>query len=345
MKNFKKLEKLKKGDKVAIVSPSFAAPGAFPEVYELGFKRLREIFELEPIEYSTTRKIGASGEERSKDLISAFEDKEIKAVIATIGGDDQVTYIKNLPKEHFLNNPKAFFGYSDNSHFCNFLFMNGIPSFYGGSIMTQFAMQKEMDEYTVSYIKHALFDEGEFEIKASEEFNEIGLDWGDASLLNTKRTYEKNEGFLWDNPKNTEGILWGGCLESIDEMLRHNIDIPSPDEFNEIVLMLETSEEMPDKDYVFRVIRAFGERDILKRVKAVCVGRPKTWEFDKPQTEEERKKHREDQRKTILETVRTYNKDIPIIQNMNFGHTDPQVPMPYGGKIRIQEDKKMFASF
>ena len=133
----KKFSKLSKGDKVAIVSPSFAAPGRFSDVYKLGLERLRTVFGLLPVEYPTTAKLGASGDERAADLIAAFNDPEIKAVIATIGGDDQVTYIKNLPAEPFVNNPKPFFGYSDNSHFCNFLFLNGIPSYYGGSLFTQ----------------------------------------------------------------------------------------------------------------------------------------------------------------------------------------------------------------
>ncbi|HTY39564.1 MAG TPA: LD-carboxypeptidase, partial [Candidatus Paceibacterota bacterium] len=140
--NFVSLNKLKKGDKVAILSPSFAAPGKWPRVYELGLKRLRETFELEPVEFPATKKLGASKEDRSKDLIDAFENKEIKAVIASLGGDDQITYIKNLPASPFINNPKPFFGFSDNTHFENFLWLNGIPSYYGGSLFTEFAMQK-----------------------------------------------------------------------------------------------------------------------------------------------------------------------------------------------------------
>jgi len=61
---FAKLQKLKAGDKVAILSPSFAAPGKWPHVHELGLKRLIEIFGLTPVEFPTTRKIGASKKER-----------------------------------------------------------------------------------------------------------------------------------------------------------------------------------------------------------------------------------------------------------------------------------------
>lgn len=338
--------KLVKGDKVAILSPSFAAPGRFPAVHKLGLDRLETIFGLVPVEYPTTAKLGASAEERSADLVTAFEDPDIKAVITSIGGDDQVTYIKNLPSEPFVNNPKPFFGYSDNSHFCNFLFLNGISSYYGGSLFTQYAMQGEMDEYTVKHIKHALFEEGELELVASDTYNDQGLDWDDVTLLKTKRQHWQNEGFIWDGNKNAEGVLWGGCVESVDEMLRHGIQIPTLEQFENIVLMLETSEEIPSADYVFRVFRALGERGILDRVQGLLIGRAKAWEFSKPNTPEQKAEYRQQQQETVICAVRQYNSKIPVVQNMNFGHTDPQIPMPYGGSVRIESlNKRIFARF
>lgn len=329
----KKVSKLSAGDKVAILSPSFAAPGMFPGVFEFGLERLRTIFELEPVEYPTTRKLGASAQERSADLVAAFEDSEIKSVITTIGGDDQVTYVKNLPPEPFKENPKPFFGYSDNSHFCNFLFLHGIPSYYGGSIMTQYAMQGEMDEYTIEYLKHALFVGGERELVASPTYNDQGLDWNDESLLEQQRPHWDNEGHIWDGEQSAQGLLWGGCLESVDEMLRHDISIPSLEQFENIVLMLETSEEIPPADYVFRVVRALGERGILERVQGVLVGRAKAWEFDKPFTSAQKEEYRKEHQETILKSIRQYNPTISVVQNMNFGHTDPQIPMPYGREV------------
>ncbi|NQV11788.1 LD-carboxypeptidase [Candidatus Uhrbacteria bacterium] len=336
----KKLPKLQKGDKVAILSPSFAAPGMFPEVFELGLTRLRDVFELEPVEFPTTRKLGASKEERAKDLIDAFSDPEIKAVIATIGGDDQVTYIKNLPGDVFANNPKPYFGYSDNTHFMNFLWLNGVPSFYGGSIMTQFAMQGEMDAYTVEHLKNALFGGGEVELKPSEMFNEVGLDWSDVDNLKKTRELRENAGWVWDGDGVGEGITWGGCVESIDEIMRHGLQMPTIDQFDDVVLLLETSEELPSASYVARVVRALGERGILERVKGVVVGRPKAWEFDKQNAPAEREGYREDQRATILKSVRAYNESVPIVQNVEIGHTDPQCIMPYGGRITVDGVKR-----
>jgi muramoyltetrapeptide carboxypeptidase LdcA involved in peptidoglycan recycling len=298
------------------------------------------------VEYPTTAKLGATGAERAADLIAAFSDPEIKAVIASIGGDDQVTYVKNLPNETFAQNPKPFFGYSDNSHLCNFLFLNGIPSYYGGSLFTQYAMQGAMDEYTVKYLKQALFEEGEFELLPSETFNEQGLSWEDENNLTKQRTHEPNEGWHWDGSQDATGTLWGGCVESIDEMLRHNTAIPTLEQFESIVLMLETSEEIPSADYVFRVMRAFGERGILERLQGVLVGRAKAWEFDSQKTIEERTIYRANQRETILRAVRHYNQNIPVVQNLNFGHTDPQIPMPYGNQVRIDSStQQIFATF
>lgn len=341
-----KLPKLQKGDKVAIVSPSFAAPALWPHVYELGLKRIRDVFGLEPVAFPATAKLDATTEEKAQDLIAAFSDPEIKAVISTLGGDIQVTYIKHLPCDPFLDNPKPFFGFSDNSHFCNFLFLNDIPSFYGAALFTQFAHQKEMNEYTVKYIEHALFAEGEFELLPSELFNDLGLDWGDPAMLEGQRDYEPNEGWVWNGGRDVGGLLWGGCLESVDEMLRHGSEIPSLEQFENIVLMLETSEEIPTADYVQRVIRAFGERGILERIKGVCVGRAKAREFDKLRTPEERAAYRKEQQEAILKTVRMYNQAVTVVQNLDFGHTEPQIPMPYGNLLRIDaQNKKLFATF
>lgn len=346
MKEMRALPKLKQGDKVAILSPSFAAPGKWPHMHELGLSRVRELFGLEPVEYPATRKIGASAEERSADLVAAFLDPEIKAVIATLGGDDQITYIKNLSPAPFANNPKPSFGFSDNTHFENFLWHQGVPSYYGGSLLTQFAMQKRMDPYTIEYIKHGLFDTGEFELKASATYNDIGLNWSDTASIDQERVYEKSEGWVWDGAQDAVGTTWGGCLESVDEILRHGGTLPTLEEFESVILFTETSEEIPTAEYVRRVYRALGERGILERVRGVLVGRPKAWDFAKQHTAEEKQAYREKQREVILNTVRQYNAGIPVIQNMEIGHTDPQIALPYGGQVRIDSTaQKIFARF
>jgi muramoyltetrapeptide carboxypeptidase LdcA involved in peptidoglycan recycling len=344
--NFKTLNKLQAGDKVAILSPSFGAPAKWPQVYELGLKRLSEVFGLVPVEFPATKLAEASKEARSQDLIAAFNNPEIKAVIAAIGGDDQITYVYDLPKEPFINNPKPYFGYSDNSQFINFLWQCGVPAFYGGNLFTEFAMQVQMDEFTVKYLKHALFDSGKMELTASSEFNDIGLNWNDPATLSQRRRYQPNEGWYWDGNNSATGITWGGCLESIDEMLRHGKPIPTLEEFENIVMFTETSEEVPNAYYVWRVFRGLGERGILKRVRGLIVGRPKAWEFDKQNSDAEKVIHKQEQRNMILKTFREYNKTAPVIQNFDIGHTSPQIQLPTGKIITIESStKKIYSEY
>lgn len=338
--SFSTLAKLAPGDRVAILSPSFAAPGRWPDMYDLGVQRLREIFSLEGVAYPSTAKIGASAAERSADLIAAFEDPSIKGVITSIGGDDQITYVKHLPDAPFRKNPKPFFGYSDNTHFANHLWLNGIPSYYGGALFTQFAQTPRMEPMTEHYLRLALFGKGEVELTAGETYNDIGIDWGDPDILTREKIFEPNEGWQWDGSADREGITWGGCLESIDEILRHGVRMPSLEQFEGVVLITETSEEIPEHAYVHRVYRALGERGILERISGLLVGRPKGWEFNRQNSTEAKREYRRRQQETIVTTVRRYNPEIPVVQNLDFGHTNPQICLPYGAPVQIDSTGK-----
>jgi muramoyltetrapeptide carboxypeptidase LdcA involved in peptidoglycan recycling len=68
--------KARPGDKVAVVSPSFAAPGVAPAVHEQAMRRLTEVTGLVPVEYPTTRRAGADPQDRAADLNAAFADPE-----------------------------------------------------------------------------------------------------------------------------------------------------------------------------------------------------------------------------------------------------------------------------
>jgi muramoyltetrapeptide carboxypeptidase LdcA involved in peptidoglycan recycling len=296
--------------------------------------------------YPTTCDLHASREAKLHDLHAAFADPQIKGIVTTIGGDEQVGYMKYLNSDIFLENKKPFFGYSDSTHFINYLWLLGIPAFYGGCLFTEFAMHGHMDELTVKYLKHAMFVGGEIELEASPEFNDIGLDWSMPDLLGQRRKYEPSWGWSFDGAASAEGRAWGGNLESIDDMLRCGTPLPSLGEFESIILYLETSEEIPSADYVFHFMRGLGERGILERIQGLLVGRPKAWEHGHESNRLERQKYRETQIETILAVGREYNKTVPIVQNMDFGHTAPQIPIPSGKEIRIDGvGRRVFANY
>ena len=108
--------KPRRGDAVAVLSPSAGLPARFPGPYELGLRRLREEFGLRPVEYPTTRAAQASPAARAADIHAAFADPDIKAVIASIGGEDELKVLALLDPDVLAAAPKPFFGYSDNTN-------------------------------------------------------------------------------------------------------------------------------------------------------------------------------------------------------------------------------------
>src|SRR3989344_771724 len=136
--NYKKPAKLKKGDTVAIVSPSWGGPSAFPHIYENGLKVLQE-WGLKIKEFPTARMdagfLRTNPQVRAKDINDVFADPEVKAVFASIGGDDSVRILPFVDKEIIANNPKILMGYSDTSTLHVFANLQGLITFYGPSIM------------------------------------------------------------------------------------------------------------------------------------------------------------------------------------------------------------------
>lgn len=153
--------------------------------------------------------MGSSLQDRARDLMSAFRDPTIKAVTASIGGNDQIRLLKLLDATVIAENPKPFFGFSDNTHLHIFLSNLGVPSYYGGCDMTQFAMQQQMMPLTIDSLLKALFTGGTLETKGADTYNDIGLSWADESLLNNARLMEPNEGLIWGEDKDASGLLWG----------------------------------------------------------------------------------------------------------------------------------------
>jgi muramoyltetrapeptide carboxypeptidase LdcA involved in peptidoglycan recycling len=123
---FRYPDKPRPGDAVAMLSPSAGLPARFPLPYELGLSRLRDGFGLRPVEYPTTRAAQASPAEWAADIHAAFADPDIKAVIASIGGEDELKVLAHLDPDLLGASPKPFFGYSDNTNLHLFLWNLGL---------------------------------------------------------------------------------------------------------------------------------------------------------------------------------------------------------------------------
>ncbi|HEX7746022.1 MAG TPA: S66 peptidase family protein [Micromonosporaceae bacterium] len=323
------------GDRVAVISPSFGAPAAFPEVYELGLRRLRAEFGLEPVEYPTTRTAAASARDRARDVTAAFADPTVTAVLATIGGDDQITVIPHLDSAALAANPKPFFGFSDNTNLLNHLYGLGIVAYHGGSVMVHLGRPRGLHPVTVESTRAALFTSDWYELRPSPDYSDEPGDWNDPATLDRTSAMFPGAGWQWQGPATVvEGPTWGGNLEILSWLLQAGRVGPSVD-YAGCVLVIETSEELPPDLEVYRILRNMGERGLLAGFPAVLVGRAKAWSFGRRLGADEKRAYADAQRAAVSRAVAEYNPDAVVVFDVDIGHTDPQQIIPYGGTVRV----------
>lgn len=328
--------KLSPGDRVAVVSPSSAAPALFRHVHELGLRRLREELGLEPVEYPTTRRLGASPADRAADLTAAFADPSIRAVLATIGGDDQLTVLPHLDPAVVCADPKPFVGYSDNTTLLNWLWCHGVAGYHGGSTMVHLGRGGQVHPVSVRSLRAALFEHVDLGITAPEEFGEDENDWNDPGSLGREPVMQPASPWRWHGPPAVvSGPTWGGNLEILHWLLAADSFVRPPADYAGCVLLLETSEELPSATEVFRMLRNMGERGLLGQFPAVLVGRAKASALGSRPSPPERAAYRDAQREAVLRAFAAYSPDALLVFDVDLGHTDPQWVLPYGGRVTV----------
>lgn len=131
----------------------------------------------------------------------------------------------------------------------------------------------------------------------------------------------------------------GSCLEILDLHLSIARYLPNFQQLDGCILYLETSEELPTEGFLYRFIAALGELELLAKFQAILFGIPKT-QFCGKTPPEGREQFQINQQGAVKKALIDYNADLPVIFNLNFGHTDPQVIIPSGGLAKIDGIQK-----
>jgi muramoyltetrapeptide carboxypeptidase LdcA involved in peptidoglycan recycling len=319
-----------------MLSPSWAGPAVYPDVHDIGLQVLRDEFQLVSVEFPTTRQLDASANDRARDLMDAFSDESIAAVMVSIGGDDQLTVLPHLDSAVFSTHPKRFFGFSDNTNMLNYLWNLGVVSCHGSSTMIHLARAGGVHPVSMESLRSALFTNDTVELKPVEAFTDLTPEWSDISTLVSPVPTTKESGWHWHNADHVvAGPTWGGNLEILHWNLAANRWILPVEAYEGCVLLLETSEEMPSSEEVFRMLRNFGERGLLQQFPAIVVAKPKAWHLGQKNDAATREAFRNDQRDAVLQAVEIYNSGALVVISPDFGHTDPQYVLPYGGQMTV----------
>ncbi|GAA1906261.1 hypothetical protein GCM10009753_41060 [Streptantibioticus ferralitis] len=65
------------------------------------------------------------------------------------------------------------------------------------------------------------------------------------------------------------------------------------------------------------------------------MGRAKAWSFQQPNAAEDKRRYADEQRESVLRALAAYAPDTMAVFDVDFGHTDPQLVIPYGGVVRM----------
>ena len=328
----RKPPRLRRGDTIAVLSPSAGMPYRFPHVFDNGLRVLRETLGFEVKEFPTTRAspdlLYRHPEWRARDIERAIRAPEVKAIFASIGGDDSIRVLPFLDPAVFGLKPKILMGYSDTTTLLTFANQRGWVTMHGPSIMAGISQMGEFPEAFRKHLETVLMaGPEEYEYRGYRRYSEGYPDFADPRNVGKTKPIHRDSGWHWlQGREPTRGRLFGGCFEVL-VMLNGTPYWPSRKFWTGRVLFMETSEEKPPPFEVKYFLRTLGMQGVFDRIPALLFGRARGYNV-----QEKRELDR-----LVVQVVGNEfrHPEIPIVTNMDFGHTDPQFVLPLGVGVEV----------
>jgi muramoyltetrapeptide carboxypeptidase LdcA involved in peptidoglycan recycling len=313
------IDPLKNGDEIRVIAPSLSQSQLSKHMRQ--HERAKE--RLESLGYKVTfgKSINskfhfgtAKAQDRAKDLNDAYEDKNVKAVLALNGGwsaNEVLPYIDwNLLKA----NPKPLIGFSDITVLLNAIYAKtGNVGYLGPNYGTLGSMLSW--RYSLDYLDKVLRQQAPLVLEKSKE-------WG------VKRDKRKHKTKSWKilHAGQAEAVLIGGNVGTF-YLLQGTDYQPSFD--SEFILAIEDDDESGEytaREFSRRLESILQLPNARKNLQGIIIGR------FKPAS-----KFKDSELESIISSKQLG--DIPIVAGVDFGHTLPTVTLPIGGAIRISAGK------
>ena len=229
------------GDTLAVVSPSFGAPGTWPHRAERGRVYLESLglnVRMMPNALRADSWVSAPAEARADDLHEAFADDSVAVVLSSIGGNHSNQDLPHLDYEVIGSHPKIFQAYSDTTVLAwAFAHHAGLRSFYGPPLVLGMA--------------------------------EL-LDFDTQKDLERARRLLPSDGWVTLREGAAQGPLIGGCLETICWHLKGSSEWL---DLSGCILFLETSEEAPSPETVDAYLTDLELLGVFDEVAGLVMGR------------------------------------------------------------------------
>jgi muramoyltetrapeptide carboxypeptidase LdcA involved in peptidoglycan recycling len=315
IKNIIKPKKIEKGAHIRVIAPvrslkllsDDSKKEAITQLEKIGFKLSFGKHADEIDEFNSS-----SIESRIEDLHDAFADKTVDAILTVIGGYNSNQLLQYIDYELIAQNPKIICGFSDVTALANAITAKTGMITYIGPHFSSWGMKYGF-EYSLENFAKCCMEEIAFDLLPSKE-------WSDDPwyIDQEKRDFITNDGYWILNPGHAIGRVVGGHVRCLNA-LQGTQYWPGLDD---TILILEEDAEI-NPPLFDRQLQSLVHQLDFSGVKGILIGR-----FQK-----ETKMTR-----VLLQIIIDTKKElqsIPIIANVDFGHTTPIATMPIGGSLEI----------
>ena len=313
-------KKLKRGDEIRIIAPASSVSTFKPKsLIKNAISRLNNLgFNVTISKNAYEKDIFGSSSIKSRidDLRKAFIDKKVKAIICARGGFNSNDLLPHIDWAVIKNNPKPIIGYSDITVLSNAIFAKTGLIAYSGPSFSTLGMEetKGIVSYITEYFIKCLTNDSPYQINNSKYFSE------------RKIKARKNKGYEVIQEGNATGTIIGGNLCSLN-LLQGTEYMPS---LKNSILFIEEDDfggKLTPEEFS-RNLTSLLQTKESKFIRGIVLGRFQ----DGAGMTVKKMKH--------IMKDKQISKSIPIIYNVDFGHTTPMIIFPIGGRARIEAKGK-----
>ena len=300
---------LKKGDKIAIISPAgFVEEAPLQSTLNLiKSKGYEPVFGKHTLgKFTNGYNYSGTEKERIQDLNWALNNDEISAIWASRGGYGCQHLLRHLKLSKFREKPKWYIGYSDNTVINSYLLKNGFASIHGQTIKTaSFGVSEE------SY-------ENIFKILEGK---------------NLKYSLEKHH---FNKKGVVEGELIGGNLALNYALLGTNYSY----QFKDKILFIE---DIGENFYALdRMLMSLDLAGVFRKIKGLIVG-GMTNMGDEKENKNYEAPFDEFAYEIIAQRLKKYN--FPTLFGFPNGHIFDNRPLIIGGKVKLEVGENGLVKF
>ena len=318
-----------------IVTPSWWPAKYYPQRLKKCIENAKKLwFKIKFMRHSLNSNwyISDLPENRAKDIHQAFLDPEVDIVMTMIWGNHSSHIIKYLDYDLIKENFKPFIGFSDITvlHYA-IISQTGKQTYYGPAFMTQFGdMREELVNYTFGYLKKLVIQQQKNVIVISSKYyTDEFINWSEENryrklYVNKWQRWLKKGRIIWP-------IVWW-CIPSLNRVIwtPYWIDVKDKIFFIDIPewhCKIDEWLEIKDVDACFSQLdNIWVFNDIIWLIVSIPYG------YDK-------------KKKLELEKLILYYtkwKEYPVLMDVNLGHIEPIITIPYLTNVLLDSDKNLF---